>query len=211
MKIRVLITDDHAIVREGIKQLLSLYEDVELSDEAVDGDQLLGLLEEQCPDVLILDILMPGLSGIPLIETLLKRYPRLPILILSMHNETQVARRTIRAGARGYLSKDCDADTLITAIRRLARGGRYIQSDVAEKLAFDYDEAIDAPRHETLSKREFLVLCLLARGMSVNEIADELSISNKTVSTHKFRLMHKMSFSSHTEIVRYALAHNLIK
>ncbi|PPC77031.1 DNA-binding response regulator [Pokkaliibacter plantistimulans] len=211
MKIRLLIADDHSIVREGLKQLLALYDDIELMAEAVDGDHLLTILEQQQPDILTLDILMPGLSGIPLIETIAKRYPELPILILSMHNETQIARRTIRAGARGYLSKDCDANTLIAGIRKLAQGGRYIQSDVAEKLAFDFDEAIDTAKHDSLSKREFHIFCLLARGLSVNEIAEELCISNKTVSTHKFRLMQKMSFTSHTEIVRYALAHNLIK
>ncbi|MGR2741026.1 response regulator transcription factor [Billgrantia sp. Q4P2] len=211
MKIRLLIADDHSIVREGLKQLLALYEDIELIAEAVDGDHLLSILETHHPDVLILDILMPGLSGIPLIETLTERHPELPILILSMHNETQIARRTIRAGSQGYLSKDCDATTLITAIRRLAQGGRYIQPDVAEKLAFDYDETIDTPKHEALSKRELHVFYLLARGLSLNEIADQLSINTKTVSTHKFRLMQKMDFSSHTEIVRYALAHNLIK
>lgn len=211
MTIKLLIADDHSIVREGLKQLLSLYEDIEIIAEAIDGDHLLKTLDTQHPDVLILDILMPGSSGISLIETLVECHQYLSILILSMHNETQIARRTIRAGSRGYLSKDCGANALITAIRRLAKGGRYIQPDIAEKLAFDFDESIDKSRHDTLSKREFHVFHLLAKGLSVNEISDELCISNKTVSTHKFRLMKKMNFNSHTEIVRYALAHNLIE
>ncbi|MDW6001957.1 response regulator transcription factor [Vibrio mangrovi] len=211
MTIRLLIVDDHSIVREGLKQLLALYDDIEVIAEAVDGDDLLNILELHRPDIITLDILMPGLSGIPLIEKVVQRYPELPILILSMHNETQITRRTLRAGARGYLSKDCDAETLITAIRRIAEGGRFIQSDMAEKLVFEFDEVIDSPKHENLSKREFHIFCLLARGLSVNEIAEELHISNKTVSTHKFRLMQKMDFTSNTEIVRYALAHNLIK
>jgi DNA-binding NarL/FixJ family response regulator len=211
MTINLLITDDHAIVREGLKQLLGLYNDIKVKAEATNGNHLLDILEHNQPDIITLDILMPGLSGIPLIETIVKRYPNLPILILSMHNETQIARRTLRAGAKGYLSKDCDAETLLTAIRRIAQGGRYIQSDMAEKLAFEFDEVIDSTKHNNLSKREFHIFCLLASGRCINEIAEELHISNKTVSTHKHRIMQKMDFSSHTEIVRYALAHNLIK
>lgn len=211
MTIKLIIADDHSIVREGLKQLFSIYDDIELIAEAENGDRLLTLLEQHAPDIITLDMLMPGLNGIPLIEAICERHPDLPILILSMHNETQITRRTLRAGARGYLSKDCDTTTLITAVRRITQGGRFIQSDMAEKLAFDFDETIDRAKHNTLSKREFHIFCQLAKGLSINEIAEELNISNKTVSTHKFRLMQKMDFSSHSEIVRYALAHNLIQ
>ena len=211
MTIRLLIADDHSIVREGLKQLLSLYDDIQVIDEATDGEHLLLQLKKHQPDLLTLDMQMPGLSGIPLIEMLTERYPALPILVLSMHNETQITRRTLKAGARGYLSKDCDADTLLTAIRKLAAGGRYIQSDIAEKLAFEFEENSSTPKHHNLSKREFHIFCLLARGLSINEIAEQLNISNKTVSTHKFRLMQKMNFSSHTDLIRYALTHHLIQ
>lgn len=155
MTIRLLIADDHAIVREGLKQLLSLYEDVCVIDEATDGEHLLTQLQQHQPDIVTLDMQMPGLSGIPLIETLTEKYPALPVLVLSMYNETQITRRALKAGARGYLNKDCDADTLLTAIRRLARGGRFIESEMAEKLAFEFEEPAEEPRHHSLSKREF--------------------------------------------------------
>ncbi|MFP8968086.1 response regulator [Pokkaliibacter sp. CJK22405] len=208
--IRLVIADDHSIVREGLQHLLSHYEEFRLVAEAENGQALLSLLDTEQPDIVLLDMMMPGLSGLALIETLHTRFPDLPVLILSMHNEPQIARRAIRAGARGYLSKDCDALTLTSAIRRLARGGRYIQSDIAESLAFHDVEQEEQPRHETLSRREFHVLCLLARGISINAIAEQLGISNKTVSTHKFRMMQKMDFNSQADVVRYALQYKLI-
>ncbi|QUX90813.1 DNA-binding response regulator [Marinomonas sp. A3A] len=207
---KLIIVDDHSIVRAGLKQLFSIYRDIELVAEAENGEQAIELIRQHRPDVITLDILMPGLSGIPLIEAILKEFPEQAILILSMHNDTQITRRTLRAGVRGYLSKDCDTETLLDAIRSIHHGGRYIQPDVAQKLAFEYDDAIDSPKHKTLSKREFHIFCQLAKGTSISDIAQTLSISNKTVSTHKFRLMQKMGFSSHSEIIRYALAHNLI-
>lgn len=210
MTTKLMIVDDHSIVRAGLKQLFSIYDDIELVAEAENGEQAIERIREHQPDVISLDILMPGLSGVPLIEAITQEFPDLAILILSMHNDTQITRRTLRAGARGYLSKDCDASTLIDAIRSLHKGERYIQPDVAQKLAFDYDDAIDDPKHDALSKREFHIFCQLAQGTSISDIAETLSISNKTVSTHKFRLMQKMGFSSQSEIVRYALAHNLI-
>lgn len=210
MTTKLIIVDDHSIVRAGLKQLFSMYDDIDLVAEAENGEQAIELIREHRPDVISLDILMPGLSGIPLIEAIVGEFPDLAILILSMHSDTQITRRTLRAGARGYLSKDCDTNTLIEAIQSLHKGGRYIQPDVAQKLAFEYDDAIDNPKHETLSKREFHIFCQLAKGASISDIAQTLSISNKTVSTHKFRLMQKMGFSSHSEIIRYALAHNII-
>ncbi len=211
MSIKLLIVDDHAIVREGLKQLLSLYVDIHIVNEASSGEQLLQQLRDIRPDIITLDIVMPGLSGTPLIETLKAEHPSIPLLILSMHNETQIIRRTLRAGAQGYLTKDCDAQTLLEAIRLIARGGRYLEREVAEKLAFEPEPLLPQEKHQCLSKREFHVFCLLARGLSVNDIADQLHISNKTVSTHKFRLMQKMDLTSNSEIVRYALNHNLIQ
>ncbi|ADZ90357.1 response regulator transcription factor [Marinomonas mediterranea] len=210
MSIKLLITDDHSIVREGLKQLFCLYDDIDVIDEADSGDALLKKLKYLKPDVVTLDMVMPGKCGIELIEEISEKHPDTPLLILSMHNEAQVTRGSLRAGAQGYLSKDCDASTLIEAVRKLASGGRYIHSDVAEKLAFEL-EPEKAPKHENLSKREFHVFCQLAKGFSITDIAHELSISKKTVSTHKFRLMQKMDFSSHSEIVRYALNYELIE
>ena len=211
MSIKLLIVDDHSIVREGLKQLLSLYGDIDIINEANNGEQLLEKLQHQTPDIITLDIVMPGLSGTPLIENIKSQYPQVPILILSMHNETQIIRRTLRAGAQGYLTKDCDAQTLLEAIRSIAKGGRYLEREVAQKLAFEPEPFETQEKHQSLSKREFHVFCLLARGLTVNDIADQLHISNKTVSTHKFRLMQKMDLSSNSEIVRYALNHNLIQ
>ncbi|MBF8999083.1 MULTISPECIES: response regulator transcription factor [Vibrio] len=211
MSIKLLIVDDHSIVREGLKQLLSLYGDIDIINEANNGEQLLEKLQHQTPDIITLDIVMPGLSGTPLIENIKSQYPQVPILILSMHNETQIIRRTLRAGAQGYLTKDCDAQTLLEAIRSIANGGRYLEREVAQKLAFEPEPFETQEKHQVLSKREFHVFCLLARGLTVNDIADQLHISNKTVSTHKFRLMQKMDLSSNSEIVRYALNHNLIQ
>ena len=208
--IRLFIADDHSILRQGLKHLLALYEDIDVIAEAFSGEHLLDLLPKYQPDVLTLDIYMPGLSGVPLIETLKEQYPDLPIIVLTMHNEPQIARQAIRSGARGYLSKDCDAETLIEAIRKVADGGRFIQPEVAERLAFEVEYDYQAATHDCLSKREFHVFCLLAKGIGINDIARQLDISHKTVSTHKFRLMQKMNFSSHTELVRYALDHKLI-
>ncbi|WPC73480.1 response regulator transcription factor [Vibrio porteresiae] len=214
MSVNLLIVDDHLIVREGLKQLLSLYSDFHILSEASNGNDLLEQLQvkPQQPDLITLDILMPGLSGTALIERLRDDYPHIPVLILSMHNETQIIRRALLAGAKGYLTKDCDAQTLVEAIRRIADGGRYLECEIAEKLAFEPAERLaNEEKHQSLSKREFHVFCLLAKGLTVNDIAEQLHISNKTVSTHKFRLMQKMDLTSNSEIVRYALSHNLIQ
>jgi len=209
--IRLLIADDHSLFREGLKQVLAVYNTIEVIGEAFSGQHLLGLLCKNKPDVISLDMSMPGLSGTPLIETLVEQYPDLPIVVLTTHDETRIAREAIKAGAKGFLTKNCDGDTLVRAIQRIALGGRFVQNDVAESLVFDSNDLHEGPTINRLSKREFHVFCLLAKGLGVNDIAQELSISNKTVSTHKFRLMQKMKFSTHTELVRYALSHHLIE
>ena len=209
--IRVLIADDHAIVREGLKQLFALDSDVVVAGEAVDGAQVLETLRRGGFDLVLLDMTMPGVSGVNLISRIRAQDGAPPILVLSMHNELQIARRALAAGASGYLTKDSRPDILIAAIRKVATGGRFIDPGLAEQMVFEAGDSGTRPSHELLSDREFHILRLLVRGMSVNDVAEELAISNKTVSTHKARLMLKMNFNNNAELVRYAVAHGLIE
>lgn len=208
--IRVLIADDHAIVREGLKQLFSMVADIEVVAEANGGSEVMELVRQGGVDLLLLDMNMPGISGVDLIERIRLRAPQLPILILSMHSESQFARRALKAGASGYLTKDNDAETLLGAIRRTAAGGRVIDAELAEQMAFETVLVGQTLPHEQLSDREFNVLRLLARGIAVREIGLQLAISHKTVSTHKARMMEKMGFQNNTELLRYALSHKLV-
>ncbi|GAB4089911.1 response regulator [Hydrogenophaga soli] len=208
--IRILLADDHALVREGLKQLFGLTADIVIAAEATNGALVLDALRSEAFDVLLLDMTMPGISGTDLITRVVAQEPHPPVLVLSMHNEPQIARRALAAGAVGYLTKDCDPSVLLAAVRRVANGGRFIDPVMAEFMAFELQGKQATEGHHHLSDREFQVLCLLARGKSVNEIAQELSISNKTVSTHKARLMEKMNFTNNAEIVRYAMDKNLV-
>ncbi len=209
--IRVLIADDHGIVREGLKQLFALGGDIVVAGEAVSGGEVLDALRTDSIDLILLDMTMPGISGASLIARLRTHNGCPPILVLSMHNELQIARRALAAGASGYLTKDSDPKTLMAAIHKVAAGGRFIDPGLAEKMVFDVGNAANCQPHELLSGREFDILRLLVHGKSVNEIADELKISNKTVSTHKARLMQKMSFQNNVELVRYAMLHGLVE
>lgn len=208
--IRLLIADDHAIVRKGLAQLFSLVSDIQVVAEAHNGTQVLETLRETPVDLVLLDMTMPGVSGEELITRIRLHHPQQAILVLSMHDEAQIAQRALRAGATGYLTKDSEPEVLLAAIRRVAAGGKFIAPDIAEQLIFQPAGVSAGPAHEALSNREFQILCLLARGAGVNEIASGLSISNKTVSTHKSRLMEKMGFSSNADLVRYAVSHGLI-
>jgi DNA-binding NarL/FixJ family response regulator len=208
--IRVLMADDHGIVREGLKQLFALSPDILVVHEAVSGGEVLAALRAGGVDLILLDMTMPGISGVNLITRLRSHEHCPPILVLSMHNEIQIARRALAAGVAGYLTKDSDPATLMSAIRKVAAGGRFIDPALAEKMVFDSGNA-ELPPHDVLSEREYDVLRLLVHGMGVNQIADELKISNKTVSTHKARLMQKMDFHNNAELVRYAVAHGLVE
>lgn len=208
--IRLLLADDHPVVRSGLKQLFSLASDLQVAAEAADGAEVLTCLRRELPDLLLLDINMPGLSGADLIARIRAHWPRLPILVLSMHNEAPVAARVLKAGANGYVTKDCEMDVLLGAIRRVAGGGRFVAPELAEKLVFDLSHSGDRLPHETLSGRESEVLRLLVTGRGVNEIAAQLCISNKTVSTHKTRLLEKLQLGSTAELVRYAMQHGLM-
>jgi len=208
--IRLLIADDHAIVREGLKQIFSLFDNVEVAGEAANGEQVMSALRKNAFDLILLDMTMPGISGLDLIARIRLHHAQLPVLILSMHSDPQIVRRALKAGASGYLPKDTLAETLIAAIGKIAAGGRYIDPLLAERIAFDVMDSsyLNAP-HAHLSDREFQILRLLVSGKSINEIADELVISNKTVSTHKMHLMKKMNFKSNADLVSYGYLHNL--
>jgi DNA-binding NarL/FixJ family response regulator len=207
--IRVVIADDHQILREGLKQLLLAAGDLAVVGEAADGYEALQRVREIEFDVLLLDMSMPGKSGVELIKQVKAEKPKLRILVLSMHEEHQYAVRAIRAGASGYLTKESAAVQLTAALRKVAGGGAFITPEVAERLALDAMPHTDGPLHETLSDREFQVFRLLVSGRSVSEIAADLHLSAKTVSTHKSRLMEKLQVDSNADLVRYAVKHRL--
>ncbi|SAL86250.1 response regulator protein [Caballeronia arvi] len=207
--IRILIADDHAIVRGGLKQIIATTSDIVVAAEAAHGAEVIDKLRQCAVDLLLLDMTMPGISGIDLIRRVRAEQPSLPVLVLSIHDEAQVASRALRAGATGYLTKDSDPDVLIAAIRKLVDGGRFIDPKLVDALVFETQRG-DVPPHELLSDREFQVLQMLASGKSINEIADTCSLSAKTISTHKMRLMQKLGLSNNAEVIRYAIRHGLV-
>lgn len=206
--IRILIVDDHRILREGLKQLLA-NTGIEVAGEAEDSGKALEALRRHKVDLVVLDVSIPGSAGEELISRIHAHHPGLPILMLTMHKEPQIAYRKLKAGAAGYVTKDSDPDVLIAAIRRVAAGGRFIPPDLAEQIAFESFSSPAIALHDTLSQRELQILRLLASGKTVNDIADQLSISNKTVSTYKFRLMKKLNVDSNAKLMHYALSHGL--
>ncbi|HXE96297.1 MAG TPA: response regulator transcription factor, partial [Dongiaceae bacterium] len=189
---RILIADDHAIVRKGLVQILSDSPDPIMVDEASDGEEALAKAFSGDYDLVLLDISMPGKSGLDVLKELKGRSPRLPVLILSMHPEEQYAVRAMRSGASGYLAKGSATDELLNAIRKVLSGGRYVSSSLAEKLAGSLGDNIERPLHATLSNREYQVLCLIGSGKTTTEIAAEILLSVKTVSTFRTRILHKM-------------------
>lgn len=207
--IRIVIADDHAIVREGLKRIVAEAQDMQVAGEAADGTQVMQRVRELEFDVLVLDLSMPGRSGMELIKLVKAEKPRLRILVLSMHQELQYAVRSIKSGASGYLTKESAPAELEKAIRKIATGGAYVTAEVAEQLALGAMPGTQALSHESLSDREFQVFKLLAAGVSVTDIAAQLKLSVKTVSTHKANLMQKMGLQNASELVRYALKHGL--
>jgi DNA-binding NarL/FixJ family response regulator len=208
---RLLIADDHAIVLGGLKQLLAMMHDMVVAAEASNGQQVLDALQRDRFDLVLLDMHMPDPSGIDLIVRIRMHDPQLPILVLTMQNDLHVARAAFKAGASGYLTKDNEPETLIAAIRKITAGGRFIDPMLINQMVFDTDTARPDPAHERLSTREFHILSLLSTGKSINGIALDLGLSNKTVSTHKVRLMRKLNFRSDADLVRYGLEHGLVK
>jgi len=207
--IRVVIADDHTILREGLRQLLGASADVEVVAEAADGHEVLARVRNLDFDVLLLDMSMPGKSGIELIKHVKSEKPKLRVLVLSMHEETQYAVRAIKAGASGYVTKDSAGTQLVTAIRRVAGGGAFITPEVAEQLALGAMPGAEGPAHQRLSDREFEVFQLLVAGETVTDIASKLNLSGKTVSTHKARLMEKLGIDNQADLVRYAMRHHV--
>ena len=208
--IRVVIADDHQILREGLRQLLQAAGDLAVVGEAADGHAVLQQVRALDFDVLLLDMSMPGKSGVELIRQVKAEKPRLRILVLSMHEEHQYAVRAIRSGASGYLTKESATAQLVAAIRKVAGGGAFISAEVAERLAQDAMPHAEGPRHVALSDREYQVFRLLVSGRSVSEIAADLHLSAKTVSTHKARLMEKLDIDNNADLVHYAVRHRLI-
>jgi DNA-binding NarL/FixJ family response regulator len=210
MKTKVLIADDHAIIRNGLKNLLADTDDLVAAGEAATGSTVLEQVREGDYGLVVLDLSMPGRNGLELIKLIRAERPRLPILVFSMHHEEQYAVRAMRAGANGYLTKESNSDLLLPAMRKVAAGGIFVSEKVVELLAKDLGPRDEAPPHTLLSNREFEVFTRIVSGKQMKQIAEELSLSIKTVSTHKAHILQKMNLAGQVDLVRYALEHRLI-
>ncbi len=208
---KILIADDHAVVREGVKQIVKTLPEVTLIDEASAGNEALLKIKEVGYDLVILDISMPGMSGLDILQSISSRKINTRVLMLSLHPQEQYAIRAFKLGASGYLSKDSAFEELTTAIHKIAAGGKYVSSAFAEKLIFTESEQGAQNLHDPLSDREFQVMIMLAKGKTVLEIAKEIFISDKTVSTYRSRIMEKMGMKKNTDLTLYAIKHNLIE
>jgi DNA-binding NarL/FixJ family response regulator len=208
-KIKILIADDHPLFRQGLKNAFGDTSDIEVIDEAENSNDILRKVREFDLNLVLLDISMPGKGGLEVLKQLKAEYPKIPVLILSVYPENQYAVRFIKAGASGYLSKESSVDTLLDAVRKVAQGGNYASADITEKLAFDFLN-VDKPPHELLSDREYQVFSMIATGKSLTEIGNELSLSVKTISTHRTRILDKMKMKKNAELIHYAIQHELI-
>lgn len=209
--IEVVIADDHPLVREGLKKVVDNSIDIKIIAEASNGKELMPILEKKLPDILILDITMPGRSGLDILKEVKSMYPNLPVMILSIHPEDRFAIRALRSGASGYLTKSAISDELVKAIRKITTEKRkYISSGVAEELASQVGVNSNEPLHKNLSDREFQVLCMIANGKKVHKISEELSLSPQTIHTYRTRIKEKMDINSNVEMTRYAITNDLI-
>ena len=208
--IRILVADDHAIVRQGLKQIVADTPDLVVTGEAERGREVLEKVSKDDYDVVLLDITMPDKTGLEVLEELKQIKPDLPVLILSMHPEDQYAIRAIRAGASGYVTKAGVPDELVTAIRKVSVGSKYISSSLAEKLAVYLEAGAEKPLHQVLSDREYRVMCLIASGKTVKEIAEELFLSVKTVSTYRSRVLQKMKMKNNAQLTHYCVQNQLV-
>ncbi len=209
--IKILIADDHAIVREGLKQIVAETPDMVVADEASSGHEVLDKVRNNEYTVVVLDISMPGGDGLNILKQIKKEKLKLPVLVLSVHPEEQYAVRVLKAGAAGYLTKESAPGELISAIRRVSSGRKYVSSLLAEKLAFDLQSEGETSLHETLSDREFQVMCMIASGKRVKDIGEELCLSVKTISTYRSRILEKMRMKNSAELTHYALKHGLVE
>ena len=206
----ILIVDDEQPARDRLRRLVEALPGFEVTGEAASATAALDSIRQLEPDVLLLDISMPGISGLDVLKQIKNEKPKLPVLILSVYPEEQYAVRVLRAGAAGYLTKESALDELISAIRRIAQGRKYITSSLAERLATEVESDTDKPPHETLSDREYQVLLLIASGKAVKQIAEDLYLSEKTVSTYRSRILEKMRMKTNAELTYYTIKHNLL-
>ncbi len=210
MKIEILIADDHAIIRDGLKKIIEDTDDLQVSGEASNGNTVIEKIRQRDWDLIILDLSMPGRSGIDLIKQIKSEKPKIPVLIFSMHPEEQYAVRTIRAGASGYLSKESDSDLLLPSIRKVAQGVMFISANVAQLLAADVSpDSKNQHLHHKLSNREYEIFYKIVCGESMTDIAEDLHLSIKTISTHKTHMLEKLGLSNQVDLVRYAVEHKL--
>lgn len=209
--IKILIADDHAIVREGLKQIVAETSDIVVADEASTGHEVLDKVRANDYDVVVLDISMPGGDGLNILKQIKREIPKLSVLVLSMHPEEQYAVRVLKAGAAGYLTKESAPDELISAIRKVATGRKFVSSFLAEKLALDLESDRGTLPHEMLSDREYQVMCMIASGKRTKEIAEELYLSIKTISTYRSRILEKMRMKNNAELTHYAVKQGLVE
>jgi len=209
--IKVLIADDHAIVREGLKQILAETSEMTVVGEATNGQQVLDFMNKEEFDFLLLDIAMPGRGGMDTLKQVKRERPKLSVLVLSMYPEEQYAIRALKAGASGYLTKDSAPEELISAIKKVASGGKYVSSSLAEKLVFDLEKSTGEQPLKKLSDREYQVMLMIASGKTVKEIADELLLSVKTISTYRVRVLEKLAMKNNAEIMHYVIKEGLVK
>jgi len=209
--IKVLIADDHAVVRSGLKQILAETTEIVVAGEATNGREVLEKLGKQHWDVLVLDITMPGRSGLEILKDIKHLKPDLPVLVLSMHAEEQFATRTLKAGASGYLNKESAPEELVKAIRKVCAGGKYVSTNQAERMVGDLTSAADKLPHELLSDREYEILRLIASGKTPTQIAKQLSLSIKTVSTYRARILEKMNLTTNAQLTHYAIKGGLVE
>jgi len=208
--LRILIADDHPVVRQGLRQIVAEASDMVVADEAGDGWQVLNKVRASHYDVVLLDISMPGINGLDIIKQLKNERPQITILVLSIHSEEQYAVRALRAGASGYLTKDSAPDELVAAIRKVSSGGKHVSSSLAEKLASELKSGDEQLPHKYLSDREYHVMCMIASGKTVTEIADELLLSVKTISTYRSRILEKMKMKNNAELTHYSMKNQLV-
>jgi len=209
--IKILIADDHTVVREGLKQIISETSDLKVVGEARNGNEVLTQIWETEYDVVLLDISMPGQNGLDVLKQLKNTKPEISVLILSMHPEEQYAIRALKLGASGYLTKDSASEELISAIRKVSLGGKYVSASLAEKIAVHLEIEREKQLHEKLSNREYQVMCMIAAGKTVNQISDELALSVKTISTYRSRILEKMNMKNNAELTYYAVKNGLIE
>jgi two-component system invasion response regulator UvrY len=207
---KILICDDHKIVRDGLSQILQQLEGLTLICEAADGNEAIILLKNEVFDIVLLDISLPGRSGLEILRSVKEKWPSTNVLMLSMHPQEQYAMRALKLGASGYLTKDTASEELLIAVKKVSEGEKYISHSLAESIALHMDRDSSKQKHEMLSYREFEIMIKLADGKSLSEIGNELCISDKTVSTYRSRIMDKMGFSKNTELTRYCLENNLM-